>query len=104
MVRRPPDHGKPPLQGRWRLSGGRGPLTSCVPPNQAAVTRASLNLPAGIGCPMQPCTTASCGDTLSALHRLVSGWRACLGLFASADALGLGLASGVPPHVYAPRS
>jgi hypothetical protein len=29
--------------------------------------------------------------------------RACLGLFAAAEALGLGIVAGVPPHVYVPR-
>jgi hypothetical protein len=43
------------------------------------------------------------GDTQSRLHRLVAGEEACLGLFAAAHALGLGLVSGVPPHIYVPR-
>lgn len=43
------------------------------------------------------------GAAPSQLRRLLSGERACLGLFAAADALGLGLVSGVPPHVYVPR-
>jgi hypothetical protein len=43
------------------------------------------------------------GGTPSQLRRLLSGERACLGLFAAADALGLGLVSGVPRHVYLPR-
>lgn len=43
------------------------------------------------------------GETRSALHRLAAGEDACLGLFAAADALGLGLVSGVPPHIYVPR-
>ena len=43
------------------------------------------------------------GEAPSQLRHLLSGERACLGLFAAADALGLGLVSGVPPHVYVPR-
>jgi hypothetical protein len=39
----------------------------------------------------------------SQLRKLVSSYRACLGLFAAADALGLGHVAGVPPYVYVPR-
>ncbi|MGY0799080.1 hypothetical protein ACW7G0_08530 [Lysobacter sp. A286] len=41
------------------------------------------------------------------LHKAVSRHRPCLGLFAAADALGVGHVSGVPPYIYArklPRS
>lgn len=37
------------------------------------------------------------------LHKWVSRHRACLGLFAAADALGLGHVSGVPPYVHVSR-
>ena len=44
------------------------------------------------------------GDPREALRRtLRNDDRACLALFAAADALGFGFVSGVPPHVYAAR-
>lgn len=43
------------------------------------------------------------GDPQSQLRRVLSSGRACLALFAAANALGLGLVSGVPPHVHVPR-
>jgi hypothetical protein len=43
------------------------------------------------------------GDPQSQLGRVLSSGRVCLALFAAANALGLGLVSGVPPHVYLPR-
>jgi len=39
-------------------------------------------------------------DRQSQLRRLVTEHHACLGLFAAADALKLGLVKGVPPYVY----
>jgi hypothetical protein len=43
------------------------------------------------------------GSAGEQLPRLLSRHGACLGLFAAADALGLGHVSGVPPCVYVPR-
>ena len=44
------------------------------------------------------------GDPLHQLDRLLEGQdRACLGLFAAARALNLGLVEGVPPYVYVER-
>jgi hypothetical protein len=43
------------------------------------------------------------GNSQPELRRIVDSGRACLALFAAADALGLGLVSGVPPHVYVQR-
>lgn len=43
------------------------------------------------------------GDPRAQLRRMLGSGRACLALFAAADALGLGFVSGVPPHVYVPR-
>ncbi len=42
------------------------------------------------------------GDPQKELRRILGSDRACLGLFAAADALGLGFVHGVPPHVYVP--
>ncbi len=43
------------------------------------------------------------GDRPAQLHRMLDSGRACLGLFAAADALRLGFVSGVPPYVYVHR-
>jgi hypothetical protein len=47
------------------------------------------------------------GDSRAGLRRVLHEHheekRACLGLFAAAEALGLGIVAGVPPHVYVPR-
>ena len=43
------------------------------------------------------------GDRQSQLPRMIASGRACLALFAAADALRLGLVSGVPPYVYVQR-
>lgn len=51
-----------------------------------------------------PSRFLSRGDPAAQLRRLVDGGRACLGLFAAADALGLGFVDGVPPHLYADGS
>lgn len=40
------------------------------------------------------------GDPNKELRRVLRKGQACLGLFAAADALGLGFVSGVPPHLY----
>ena len=40
------------------------------------------------------------GDPQAQLRRVLAGGRACLALFAAADALRLGFVSGVPPYVY----
>ena len=37
------------------------------------------------------------------LQKVLGSGRACLGLFAAADALGLGFVHGIPPHVYVER-
>ena len=42
-------------------------------------------------------------DPAADLRRVVRDERACLALFAAADALGLGFVDGVPPYVYVPR-
>jgi len=42
-------------------------------------------------------------DSRAALKRMLDSGRACLGLFAAADALGFGFVHGVPPHVYVRR-
>ena len=42
-------------------------------------------------------------DTREPLQRMLDSGRACLALFAAADALGLGFADGVPPYVYVQR-
>jgi hypothetical protein len=47
--------------------------------------------------PMRFLLRASPGDEL---QRILGSGRACLALFAAADALGLGFVHGVPPHVY----
>jgi hypothetical protein len=43
------------------------------------------------------------GDPKVELGRMLRSGRACLALFAAADALGLGFVDGVPPHVYVSR-
>lgn len=43
------------------------------------------------------------GDPRKEIHRVLLKGRACLALFAAADALGLGFVHGVPPHVYVER-
>ncbi|HEX9642059.1 MAG TPA: RpiR family transcriptional regulator, partial [Candidatus Krumholzibacteria bacterium] len=43
------------------------------------------------------------GDRQNQLRRMLGGGRACLALFAAADALQLGFVSGVPPYVYVQR-
>ena len=43
------------------------------------------------------------GDQQAELLRMLGSGRACLALFAAADALGLGFVSGVPPYVYVQR-
>ena len=42
-------------------------------------------------------------DSCAALKRMLDSGRACLGLFAAADALGFGFVQGVPPHIYVRR-
>lgn len=42
-------------------------------------------------------------DSGPALQRMLEGGRACLALFAAADALGVGHVQGVPPYVYVRR-
>jgi hypothetical protein len=43
------------------------------------------------------------GDPKAELRRVLQSGRACLALFAAADALHLGFVKGVPPHVYVQR-
>ena len=43
------------------------------------------------------------GDRQAQLHRMLGSGRACLALFAAADALRLGFVSGVPLYVYVHR-
>lgn len=43
------------------------------------------------------------GDAQKELRRMLASGRACLALFAAADALGFGFVQGVPPYVYVPR-
>lgn len=43
------------------------------------------------------------GDTRSQLRRMLDSGRACLALFAAAEALKLGFVEGVPPYVYVDR-
>lgn len=43
------------------------------------------------------------GDARSLFGKVLPADRSCLALFAAADALGLGLVEGVPPHVYVER-
>ena len=43
------------------------------------------------------------GDPRAELRRMLQSGRACLALFAAADALHLGLVQGVPPYVYVQR-
>jgi hypothetical protein len=43
------------------------------------------------------------GDRQAQLRKMLGSGRACLALFAAADALRLGFVSGVPPYVYAHR-
>ena len=40
------------------------------------------------------------GDPRVQLRKILSNWRACLALFAAAEALNLGFVEGVPPYVY----
>ena len=40
------------------------------------------------------------GDRQAQLHKMLGSGRSCLALFAAAEALGLGVVSGVPPYVY----
>src|SRR5262249_53226442 len=42
-------------------------------------------------------------DSRPALQRMLDSGRACLALFAAADALGIGFVQGVPPYVYVRR-
>ena len=42
-------------------------------------------------------------DSRAALQRMLDGGRACLALFAAADALGFSFVRGVPPYVYVRR-
>lgn len=44
------------------------------------------------------------GDPQRELARILQSGRACLGLYAAADALGLGFVKGIPPYVYVQRS
>lgn len=43
------------------------------------------------------------GDPALDLRQILRGGRACLALYAAADALGLGFVKGIPPHVYVQR-
>jgi hypothetical protein len=43
------------------------------------------------------------GNVRSLIDEVFAADRACLALFAAADALGLGLVEGVPPHLYVER-
>jgi hypothetical protein len=43
------------------------------------------------------------GQARSGVREILSGGRACLALFAAADALGFGIVEGVPPHLYVRR-
>ena len=43
------------------------------------------------------------GDPDVALERVLQSGRACLGLFAAAEALGVGFVEGIPPYVYVER-
>ena len=43
------------------------------------------------------------GDQRAQLRRMLSSGRACLALFAAAEALKLGFVEGVPPYVYVER-
>lgn len=43
------------------------------------------------------------GDQHAQLRRMLSSGRACLALFAAAEALKLGFVEGVPPYVYVER-
>jgi hypothetical protein len=43
------------------------------------------------------------GDASAQLRKVINSGRACLALFAAADALHLGFVQGVPPHVYVER-
>jgi hypothetical protein len=44
------------------------------------------------------------GDVQGQLRKMLGSGRACLALFAAADALGLGFVRGVPPYVYVQRA
>ena len=61
---------------------------------RAAVARVPREIPMRFRLP---------GNSEAHLRKIVSGGRACLGLFAAADALKLGFVNGVPPHVYVER-
>lgn len=61
---------------------------------QASARRTAVELPARFVLP---------GDARKQLRELLGEGRACLALFAAADALGLGFVEGPPPHVYVPR-
>lgn len=61
---------------------------------QAANDRAAREIPMRFRLP---------GNSEGQLRAIVSGGRACLALFAAADALTLGFVKGVPPHVYVER-
>lgn len=43
------------------------------------------------------------GDPRSELQRILQSGRACLALFAAAEALGFGFVAGIPPYVYVQR-
>ena len=43
------------------------------------------------------------GEPRAQLHRMLKSGRACLALFAAAEALKLGFVEGVPPYVYVER-
>jgi len=61
---------------------------------QAASDRAPREIPMRFRLP---------GNSEGQLRKIVSSGRACLALFAAADALKLGFVKGVPPHVYVER-
>lgn len=61
---------------------------------QAANDRAAREIPMRFRLP---------GNSEGQLRKIVSGGRACLALFAAADALRLGFVKGVSPHVYVER-
>ncbi|MFN8096158.1 MAG: RpiR family transcriptional regulator [Vicinamibacteria bacterium] len=61
---------------------------------QALASRSSQDVPMRFVLP---------GDNSGKLRGMLAGGRACLALFAAADALGLGFVSGVPPYVYLQR-
>ena len=61
---------------------------------QAASDRAPREIPMRFRLP---------GNSEGRLRKIVGSGRACLALFAAADALKLGFVKGVPPHVYVER-